>query len=131
MMADGFNHWGQIANALPKVASQIVRKAAFDIQAQAASRAPVDTGFLKNSIYTVTADSSTYKGGDKSLPEVETPENDQTAYVAVGAEYGIYVEMGTRFAPAQPYFYPAVDAVKPGFDAALSAIEGKLREAAR
>lgn len=129
-MAESFNHWGSIAKALPKVASQIVRKAALDIQAQAASRAPVDTGFLKNSIYTQT-DHSTYKGGDKALPEIPPPEDDQAAHVAVAAEYAIYVNYGTRYMPAQPFWEPALDAVKPGFDAALSAVEDKLREAGR
>jgi HK97 gp10 family phage protein len=135
-----FNHWAQLANALPKATAQVVRKTALDIQSGAISKAPVDTGFLRASIYTVTSQGSTYGKGRASkmggkfnpaavhelLPEVEKPPDNQTAYAAVGATYGVYVELGTRHMSAQPYFYPAVEAVKPGFDAALAAIEQKL-----
>lgn len=127
-----FNHFGDIANNLKPVLSQIVRKTAFDLQATAASNAPVDTGFLRNSIYTVTSQDSTYGGagsppGDSYLlPEVDTPPDDLTAYVAVGANYGVYVNYGTRYMTAQPFWEPAIDAVTPEFEAALSAIESKL-----
>lgn len=130
MMADSFNHFANIADALPKACSQVVRKGALDIQAQAASRAAVDTGFLRNSVYTVTAQGSSYHGGDKMLPEVAGPPDDQSAYAAVGAEYGAYVNYGTRFMPAQPFWEPAIDAVRPGFEAAVAAIQEKLKEAA-
>jgi HK97 gp10 family phage protein len=124
-----FNNFSKIAATLPKALSQAVRKTALDIQADAASRAPVDTGFLRNSIYTVTSDGSTYQGGDKALPEVQAPGDDQTAYVAVGANYGIYQEMGTTRTPAQPYFYPAVEAARGPFEQAMAKIEDKLKEA--
>ena len=153
-----FNHFGQIAENVPKVLGQIVRKAAFDIEAGAKQRAAVDTGFLKNSIYSVTSTKSTYgravqkaklgknKAGVSTkahlkkyvkhlerqrqqesmlLPEVGGAD-ESTAYVAVGAEYGIYLELGTTRMPAKPYFYPAVEAARPGFEAALAAVESKL-----
>ena len=41
--------------------------------------------------------------------------------ITVGAEYGIYQEYGTRFMPAHPYFTPAVEAVRPQFEAAVAA----------
>ncbi len=47
---------------------------------------PVDTGFLKRSI----------------TPEV----TGLVGRVRVGAEYGAYVELGTRFMAAQPYIAP-------------------------
>jgi hypothetical protein len=160
-MASSFNHFNQIADALPQVLSQVVRKTAFDVQAGAVRRAPVDTGFLRASIYVKTFNESTYgQGSIKAkritrkarrkaaaslsgltssfstpygyylLPEVEAPDNEQTAYVAVGAEYGIYLEFGTRYMPARPYFYASVEHVRPSFEAALSRIEDKLKEAA-
>lgn len=161
-MAQSFNHFNQIADALPQVLSQVVRKTAFDVQASAIRKAPVDTGFLRSSIYVRTSEESTYGQGSvkakritktarrkaaasKSglissfsstpygyylLPEVGGPENEQTAYVAVGAEYGIYLEFGTRYMPAHPYFYPAVEHARAGFESALSRIEDKLKEAA-
>ena len=133
-MAD-FNHLSAIANAVPGATKQVVVKTAFDIQAGAASSAPVDTGFLRNSIYTVTADGSTYgQGGGPThkdsylLPPVGEAE-ETTAYVAVGANYGIYVEMGTRYMAAEPYFYPAVEAARQPFIDAMSKLEDKLRGA--
>jgi HK97 gp10 family phage protein len=129
---ESFNHFPHVANALPLATSRAVRKVAFDIQADAQSLAPVDTGFLKSSIYVVTSSSSTYgqaigaSGERYLLPEVEKPEDNQTAYVAVGANYGIYLEMGTRFMPAQPYFYQAVEWGRADLDDALAQIESQL-----
>lgn len=125
-MADGaFNKLPKTAAGLHRAVSQAIRKTAFDIQADAASRAPVDTGFLRASIYTVTSRSSNYgkgrasKHGGKAnvakgiyqelLPEIEPPPDDLEAYVAVGASYGLYVEYGTVYMPAQPYFTPAAE----------------------
>ena len=65
------------------------------------------------------------------LAELPPPPDGTAAYVAVGANYGIYVELGTTRRAAKPYFYPAVEAVRPSFDAAMSAIQAKLEEAAR
>lgn len=130
-MPSSFNHFGQVAEAFKPAISQVVRKTALEWVAQAASSAPVDTGFLKNSIYSVTSDGSGYQGGDKALPEIAGPADDQSAFVAVGAEYGVYVEFGTSRAPAQPYFYPAMEKVRPGFESAIAAIQNKLAEAAK
>jgi len=142
----------RIVNNLPKVAaafrpvlSQVVRKTAMDIVVQAQDNAPVDTGFLKNSLYMVAQGQSTYgdvgnpavKEGKHGLnkidsyvlPEIVAPGDDLTAYAAVGANYGVYVETGTKHAAAQPFLGPAVEAVRPAFIRALIAIEEKLREA--
>lgn len=141
-MSEDFNNWDEISNKWDKAISQVVRKTAFDIQARAQANAPVDTGFLKASIYTVTWKSSNYGQGKRSktggktkftgtyelFPEIEKPYDDQTAYVAVGATYGEYVEYGTVHMPAQPYMTPAIEAVRPSFEAALGKIEDKLRE---
>jgi HK97 gp10 family phage protein len=139
-MSADFNNWDEIADKWDRAISRTIRKAAFDIQAQAQANAPVDTGFLKASIYTVTWKSSNYGKGKASktggrfnpsavhelLPEIEKPFDDQTAYVAVGASYGEYVELGTVHQRPQPYLFPAVDAIRPSFEAALGKIEEKL-----
>lgn len=70
---------------------RLVRRTALSIEAQAKISAPVDTGFLRNSIST-------------SFPD------ELTGVVSVGAEYGIYVEMGTVRTAAQPYLLPAAEA---------------------
>lgn len=133
-MASGvmFNHFGDIANIIPQATSQVVRKTAFDIQAGYQARAPRDTGFMVNSAYVVTSQDSNYgqagspPKGASLLPEVAQPETDQTAYVAVGANYAIDQELGTRFMFAQPAFFPAVEAARPGFEAAIGAIKQRM-----
>ena len=159
-MPSNFNHFPQISEQLHKAVSKVVKKVAFDLQSEAASLAPVDTGFLRNSIYTVTSDKSTYGGGVQKagsirankrgtysglsaqrylgrvarqkaqeamlLSEVAGPPNEWTAYVAVGASYGIYLEFGTRHMPAKPYFFPAVETARGSFESAIGAIESEL-----
>ena len=129
-----FNHFDQVAQGLYDALGDVVSKTAFDIEALAAANAPVDTGFLKSSIYTVTDKSSDYgQAGQPShkdsylLPEIAQPEDQFTAYVGVGANYGIYLEMGTVHQSAQPYRAPATQACEGSFETAVSAIESKLR----
>jgi len=99
-----------VQNAFPAIlagleakADMIVAKAAMDIQAHAQGRAPVDTGTLKNSIQATRTGIASWR-------------------VVVGADYGLYVEYGTRFMGAQPYFRPAIQAVRPQFIAALKGL---------
>lgn len=65
-------------------------QAAFFVEGQAKVKAPVDTGFLRNSIAVVSVSS-------------------REAVIGVGAEYGVYVEMGTRRMRAQPFMRPALE----------------------
>ena len=74
---------------LPQKCSAIVRGVALHIAAAAKLAAPVDTGYLRNSILT-------------------RPVSLLEAWVFVGAIYGRFVEEGTRRARAQPYLGPAV-----------------------
>lgn len=85
-----------------RLLGQVVRKAALDIEAHAKGAAPVDTGHLKSSIQAQMT-------------------GELTAEVAVGAEYGAYVELGTVRAAPRPYLGPAVEAVSDGFAAAVAA----------
>lgn len=64
------------------------------IERMAKVKAPVDTGVLKNSIFSAKAGNLTYK--------VTAPQH-----------YAIYVEKGTRKMRAQPYLKPALDAERP------------------
>jgi HK97 gp10 family phage protein len=103
------NHFGAISAAAEKQLQKAVRKAALDIEREAKIAAPVDTGFLRASIHTVTG-----------------LEQGMAADIPVGAEYGIYVEYGTHRNRAQPFLTPAVEKVRPGFEKAVSeALEGK------
>ena len=131
-----FNRLPELSEAMEKVVDKMVREAAIDIQARAQASLKyghgVRSGFLKSSIYTVTHDKSTYgqnlEGEGELLPEVEKPaESEHTAYIAVGAEYGVYVEYGTSKMAAIPYLLPAADAVRPVFVELMSRLEERLK----
>lgn len=129
-----YNLLPELAAALERAASEAVRKSALRIQKAAAENAPVDFGFLESSIYTVTNHESTYgqgvvdgAPGSYLLDEVPRPKSDTEAVVAVGANYGVYVEMGTVHAPAHPYLLPAAEAERPQLTAALSRLEDAMK----
>lgn len=94
------NRLGALASRLRPQVSQIIRKAAFDVEARSKELVPVDTGALQNSIQSEMT-------------------GDLSAVVAVGMEYAPYVEYGTSRSAAQPYLTPAADAVRPGLEAAI------------
>jgi HK97 gp10 family phage protein len=89
--------------------SLVVRKTAKDVEARAKTRAPVDTGALKNSIQA-------------------RPRDELTSEVVVGQEYGLYQEFGTVKMAARPFLRPAVEEVAPAFEAAVTQA---IEEAAR
>lgn len=80
--------------------SLAVRKVAADVQARAQQVVPVDTGATKNSIRAKAVD-------------------ELTSEVVVGTHYAAYLEFGTHKMPARPYLRPAVEAVRPAFEAAI------------
>lgn len=87
-----------------KVAAAI-RKTAHDIESDAKGLAPVDTGFLRNSI-----------GMDL---EGDGRFGTMSAEIGPTAEYGIYQEMGTSRMAAHPFMGPAYDRRIPAFEVAL------------
>lgn len=103
-----YNHLPQIAAKLPEAVGVIVRKAAFDVEANAKAVVPVDTGTLKNSITT------------------EFPTKT-SAIIAPHTEYAVFVEYGTRRRTAKPYMRPAAEKVAPAFLEACKRLEEKLR----
>lgn len=107
-----FNRFPEIAARFPVQLHNVVVQTTEIVQQIAQSNAPVDTGFLRDSI-------------------TPTMTDDFTGNVTVGAYYGIYVEMGhhTRsgsYVPPQPFFYPAVEEGRSRFMAALAAMESFL-----
>lgn len=64
------------------------------IERTAKTKAPVDTGALKNTIFSAKAGNLTYK--------VTAPQH-----------YAVFVENGTRRMRAQPFLRPALDAERP------------------
>lgn len=78
------------ATSLPKVVEAVQRNTA-EMQANAQRKAPVDTGFLKRSIYLKMQQEGTSVVGE----------------VGADASYDPYQEYGTRFMPAHPHLRPA------------------------
>lgn len=111
-------------------AAQAVKATAFAISAHAKDAAPVDTGFLKNSIFVVgdgygtEAAAAAAAGGKAAREFLEAPpvKDDLEAAVAVGAEYGVDVEMGTLDSRAQPYLAPAVEAEREAFQKRMAEV---------
>lgn len=125
---EAFDHWQQVADEIDHKINQIVRAAAFKVERGAKQRAAVDTGFMRNSIYVRTEDSSDRRGasggpGQTLFPELEAAAHNE-AFVAVGAAYGIFLEYGTSKMAAQPYLTPAVEAERQPFLDAIKAVEG-------
>lgn len=89
-------------------AQQVVAKAALDVEARAKVFAPVDTGALMNSI-----------GADVAADSL-------SAEIGPTVHYGAYVEYGTSRMAPQPYMSPALDAVAPGFVAAMESLGGDI-----
>ena len=73
---------------------QAIAKVCIDTESKAKNLAPVDTGYLKNSI-------------QMDLSRL----SELVGEVAVGAEYAVYVEFGTSRMVAQPYMTPAAEDV--------------------
>ena len=92
----------KMSQAVREEVADAVGITAFEIEAKAKIIAPIDTGFLRDSIRT------------------KHQRGRLTAIVSVGAEYGIHVEEGTQFQSAQPFLRPAVSEARTGFESRLA-----------
>lgn len=133
MFGTVYNRFPEIAAKFPVELHKVVVQTTDIIQQIAYDNAPKRTGFMASSIYKVTSEGSTYGQADSPpgdsylLPEGPSVSDQFTGYVGVAANYGVYVELGTRFQAAQPYFYPAVEEGRARFEeAALSVFESFL-----
>ena len=95
-----------LAETLVPRASAVVRKVAFDTEADAKALAPVDTGNLRNSITTAVTG------------------NGLTAAVVATASYAPFVELGTSRQAPQPFMGPATDQNTPKFHEAMAQLGG-------
>lgn len=91
-----------IADLSPQQISQLLRRCGFEGEGEAKKRAPVDTGFLRNSIGTRLV-------------------NPREVWVGASAKYAPFVERGTRRSKAQPYLEPGVMVAVKNLEAALEA----------
>jgi HK97 gp10 family phage protein len=111
-MTSDFSEMNQLAIDLGNVASRVIprvnvilRKSAADIERDAKSFAPVDTGNLRSSI------SSNVLG--------------LTAEIGPTAEYGVYVEYGTSTQAPAAFVGPAFDRNAPLFERAVAIAGGE------
>lgn len=92
--------------SIPGNKRELVKAVAFQVEAIAKMKAPVDTGALRNSIYTSLQSSNTPP--TEATEQLPTPDNNVTAFVGPSVEYAIYQELGTTDFGAQPFLLPAV-----------------------
>lgn len=102
------NDLPRIASRIDQALSQLVKKAAFRIEARAKQLAPVDTGLLRNSIQT----------------NVDGPLK---ASVGTNTEYAAYQEFGTRHQKGKPFLTPAADETKKEFESEIRNLERSLK----
>lgn len=90
---------GLMPQELQQKTNQIVQKRTLEMEANAKNLAPVDTGHLRRSIKSDVNNTSTGVRGE----------------VNANVEYAIYVEYGTVYQTAQPFFFPSFKAASEGF----------------
>ena len=90
--------------------AHLLDKVANDVLKDAQDKAPVKTGYLKNSGH------------------IEAGDDKYSRYVVFSASYSIFVEFGTRFMHAQPFLTPAVEHHRRSFQDDFSALFGSLVE---
>ena len=115
-----FNLFPALARAVRPACQTISSDTARFIEAAAAANAPVATGFLASSVYSVTPKyGSTYgtmgspPGDSYALPPME-PDGPDESMVGVAANYGEFVNFGhhTRsgsWVPPQPFWDDAIE----------------------
>lgn len=85
--------------------SQETNRASLRIERRAKEYAAWDTGYMSMTIYSYM-------------------ENTLRAVIISPAYYSIFLELGTRYMPAQPFIYPALQEEKPKYFANLARIVG-------
>lgn len=124
-----YNRFPEIAAKFPEQLHKVVVQTVEITNELASGNAPKRTGFMASNIYHVTSEGSTYGQGMPPptddvylLPQGPGVSDPYTGYTACAANYSVFVELGTRFMSAQPFFYPAVEEGRARFEAALAAM---------
>ena len=134
-----FNFFPMLARAVRPACQTITSDTARFVEAAAAANAPVESGFMASSVYSVTPKyGSTYgtmgepPGDSYALPEV-TPDGPDDSVVSVAANYAGFVNYGhhTRsgsYVPPQPFWDEAVAQGAQVFPEEAAKFEALLRE---
>jgi len=129
----GFNHFGAIAIGMKPALRKIESERILDLEAKVQAYAPVLSSFMQSSVYSVLPDGTSDYGnaieppGDSYLLPEEAPGNDMSGIVGVAANYGEYVNYGTRYMAAQPFFDQACADAGTEFEAKFAGLEDILR----
>lgn len=99
----------QLINQINPNSEAFIKAIGFQIEALAKMKAPIDTGALRNSIYTAT---TTSNNPPLQAEEVLPNPPKQSVYVGPSVEYAIYQELGTSVMEAQPFMIPALREVE-------------------
>lgn len=97
----------EVSSKLHLLLHGVVDEAIHNIESKAKVAAPVDTGFMRNSI------------GSEMTGELEGRAH-------VDAEYAPYVNFGTRHQAPRPFFTNAVESERPAFLARVEAVGRSL-----
>lgn len=116
-----------LQQSLEEAVAETAEECQQNIQNHIRANGQVRTENMLKSIYYKTASESTYTDGEKRFAEIDAPENDMEAYVAVGAEYAAYQEFGTRYMPGRPFFFPGIEDTKRSFEDKIQTIEERLK----
>jgi len=129
-----YNLFPALARALRPACQTISSDTARFLEAAVAANAPVRTGFMASSVYSVTpkygstyATMGTPPGDSYALPE-QAPDGPDDSVVGVAANYGVYVNYGTRFMGAQPFWDEAMAQGAQVFPAEAAKFEKLLLE---
>ena len=123
----------EVYQAIHRAIVDAVRETAKAAKADGQAQSPVDTGYMQSSFYVDAEDFTDYAenvltapAGAELLP-AEHHEKDTQAVIGIAASYGIYLELGTEKAPAQPSLAPAVEAARDTLLEKLSQIGEKVK----
>src|SRR6266700_3996449 len=121
------NRFPELAAALKPSLQKGVQASGEQMVSNIEGPAPRRSGFMAENVYVSGPLSSTYGSGSIAppgdsyqLPEV-MPGDDMTAVVGAAANYSAYVNYGTRYMAAQPFFDQGVEATRGEFETTMAA----------
>lgn len=137
---------GKLKKGFEEAAQVAITKIVFDGEATAKQAVTdynaIDTGALKNSIYSVVPGASTYSDAQSAaksanaeaevLPAVTVPSGGRAiGALAVGVAYAVYVNFGTAFMPARAFWTRAVESIEQQFKLVVGPMTSRAMKVGR